>query len=446
MLNRFRQIWKRWSNLGVRSTDPFSVTIRYKILNYVCLTTLIVPFVFLIVNLFSKQYLLATTNLIACAAAIGCLWFSYKRMYELGLVALGLTFSVAATISAIYTRNGLEFYPLLNIGTSILILHRRSLIFLVATINSILFITYSWFEYHQIVYEVLPFYRVCINNIVCCLTTVLIIGYFKKLYRKFELAIQQQGETISTQTSELKLQKNILEVQNRELQVLNNTKEKLFSIVAHDIRTPVAGLKSLLDLFKKNIVTKDEFERLTESLSAQVDQLQDGLDNLLEWSHSQLGGIKTNTQNVRLLDLIQKVILPLNYVLEAKKIRIAIHVQPQTTVLADANHLQLIIRNLLTNAIKFSYVGGTILIEAQLNSQGMVAISVKDEGVGMSMQQQHNLLNQQSFDTTRGTLNEKGTGIGLLLCYEFAANNKGYLQIEGKSNEGTTVTLYLPAP
>lgn len=224
---------------------------------------------------------------------------------------------------------------------------------------------------------------------------------------------------------------------------LNRTKEKLFSIIAHDMRSPLGSLRGSLDLLQQQMISAAEFEQIAAILIQQVDDLQASQENLLQWSRSQLSGISVREQLVSLRKLVEEKTASLQPQAIKKDISIRIEISDQALVKADIDHCSLILRNLLTNAIKFSPVGGLIVVSSQAQHD-FIRISIADEGIGMSPAQL-DLLNAGSVNvSTRGTSNEKGTGLGLLLCKEFLEKNGGHLHITPNHPKGSVVSFLLP--
>lgn len=243
--------------------------------------------------------------------------------------------------------------------------------------------------------------------------------------------------------------KKIEEVKNDEireqtllLKASNVTKDKLFSIISHDLRSPIGGLKSLLELVNRNGISQSEFVQISQSLRRNIDSVYDDLDNLLLWSQTQLNGIKLQRVNFSLLELVQSKLHLFEESAKAKGVILHTDFQDDIHLFADKNQLGLVLRNLLSNAIKFSSGGTTIKV--QVKGEGdIVRIEVKDEGVGISQQDLGKLFNHETHFTKRGTQNEKGIGLGLMLTKEFVEANGGSLSVQSELGKGSTFTILL---
>jgi signal transduction histidine kinase len=269
--------------------------------------------------------------------------------------------------------------------------------------------------------------------------------------KKSNLILQEKNEEIESQNEELtqskeeiESQKDLVEKQNIQLQTANITKDKLFSIVSHDLRSPIGSLKNLMDLIGNNQVTPDEFMSIFyPKLSSSISGIHDTLDNLLHWSYSQMGGIKISPQNIHIQDIINENFALFAEVAKVKQIRLNQQIPPHTYIFADVNQVKLILRNLINNSLKFTPEGGEINVAAQLE-ENFVAITVADTGIGMTEEQVKSLFNNQLQVSTRGTRDEKGIGLGLLLCKEMVEKNGGYIEVSSTLFKGSAFVIHLP--
>lgn len=225
--------------------------------------------------------------------------------------------------------------------------------------------------------------------------------------------------------------------QNAELVAVNNTKDKLFSIVGHDLRSPVTSLKSLLSMVSKNEVSPEEFRMIAPKLNRQVIGINETLENILHWSKSQLQGWTQNVDTCNLHDLVGKTKELFQVVADEKNITVENNVARSLSIQCDCNQLELILRNLIHNAIKYTPAGGNVSIHTAVN-EASFNICVSDNGIGMTSSQIQKLLSPSDTYTTPGTLGEKGTGLGIYLCKEMAEFNGGSLTVESQIEKGST--------
>lgn len=231
--------------------------------------------------------------------------------------------------------------------------------------------------------------------------------------------------------------------QAKELAKLNQLKDRIFSIIAHDLRGPLVNLSEVLKMLSKNQITTNEFKNLAPALSKDIIYTTDLLENLLHWSRSQLEGFGIKKEY---FDLRNLIINEINYHLPAatlKKIRIIHDVFPGEMVYADMLMIQIVIRNLINNAIKFCNADSQIHITAAYQGAGAMQVCIEDNGIGISPQVLNKLFKDENI-TTRGTLNEKGTGLGLMVCKDFINRNNGHISVTSTVGTGTKFCVTLP--
>jgi signal transduction histidine kinase len=231
--------------------------------------------------------------------------------------------------------------------------------------------------------------------------------------------------------------------QATELERLNQLKDRIFSIIAHDLRGPLVNLSEVLKMIANDQITNDEFKTISPTLSKDIIYTTDLLENILHWSRSQLKGFGIKKEFFNLRNLI---INEINYHLPAanlKKIQIIHDVFPGEMVFADVLMIQIVIRNILNNAIKFCNENCEIHITAAYQKNTTMLVCIKDNGVGIREDMLTKLFKDESI-STRGTLNEKGTGLGLIVCKDFMARNDGDIFVESKLGQGAKFCISLP--
>jgi signal transduction histidine kinase len=252
------------------------------------------------------------------------------------------------------------------------------------------------------------------------------------------------GIIISYYRKNLKILEH-LERSEKELIQSNTDKDKFFSIIAHDLKNPfntILGFSELLyeELEKGNTTQVKEYLSFISRATIQANSL---LENLLIWARSQNKSLIFKPQLIALTACIQENIRNVEIQAIAKKIEITIMVEDEANVWADKNMFDTIIRNLLSNAIKFSFENGIVQITTK-QSKGMIDILVKDSGVGISQNRLEGLFNTTTSISTAGTSNEVGSGLGLVLCKEFAEKNGGSIQVESTEGSGALFIVSVP--
>jgi len=231
--------------------------------------------------------------------------------------------------------------------------------------------------------------------------------------------------------------------QAKTLQEVSALKSKLFSVISHDLRGPIQNLQSLIEMVTKDYVTQEEFKTILLKLKSSLNISQSTLENLLNWSLSQMEGIRTQKSVFDLNGVICEVINLTKETALKKNISIEYPGKESFIITADINQVQLILRNLLHNAVKFSNQNSIVKIETGRVNR-FYKVSIKDAGIGMNKDEIDKILFSNDYFTKTGTDQEKGTGLGLILCKDFIKRNGGELFIESEPNKGTTVSFSLP--
>jgi len=240
-------------------------------------------------------------------------------------------------------------------------------------------------------------------------------------------------------------QKDELEHLNKELDESNSTKDKFFSIIAHDLRNPISALKQVTDMLALEFDTfeEDEKKELIGLLKKSSDSVSQLLDNLLTWSRSQRGIIEFEPEEFDLSELVKMIIDLQTNQAARKNIQLVNSMPDYLKINADKNMINTVIRNLISNAIKFTNNGGKVEINAQKLSD-RIEIDVEDNGVGMDEDTTTKLFKIDKTFTTEGTNEEVGTGLGLILCKEFIDKHNGNISVESTPDKGSMFVISIP--
>ncbi len=238
-----------------------------------------------------------------------------------------------------------------------------------------------------------------------------------------------------------------IEKQNEELQRLNNTKTNLLSIISHDLRSPFNAFLGLTEVmlmnFQENINDPNYFKERLQLINNRAKGLFSVADNLLNWAWTQTGEINVVFKNQKLKPIVNNQVEAHIENAAAKNINIEVQVPDEIEVNTDSEILAIIVRNFISNAIKYSFSEGNILISANQSDKG-VKLIVKDSGVGMDAEKLKKIKNTNEMESNIGTNQEKGTGLGLIICKELIQKINGVFTLESVENKGTTVLLTLP--
>jgi signal transduction histidine kinase len=254
-----------------------------------------------------------------------------------------------------------------------------------------------------------------------------------------KIILQQE---VYEKTKELREVNEEMQQQAESLRESNYTKDKLFSIISHDLRGPVHQLREIFKLMGVGYISIDEFKNeLMPGMKEKTNYIATLIDNLLHWARGQMGGIEVKPTTFSIADAVQENINLLHPQASNKSITLKADV-PDVSVYADLDMIKLVLRNLISNALKFTPVGGVVEVTAR-TEKDVVYISVHDTGTGLAMED-INKINGREYFTKYGTSGEKGSGLGLMLCREFVEKNGGKLTIQSTVNVGSTFTFDVP--
>lgn len=245
-------------------------------------------------------------------------------------------------------------------------------------------------------------------------------------------------------SSALKHSSESLEKQTEELSKSNAVKDKMFTVLAHDIRNPLGSLKGIINLYQDGMMSPEELSKYFEKISSQLTQTEVLLDNLLSWSRNQVDQISVNKSFINLFVEISEEMKGLRHIARQKEIDLILECPSSLEVSADKNVIKFVIRNLTTNALKFSEKGSEVkVLVGEKHDPEKVTIQVRDEGLGMSQEQVQSLfegLGKKSL----GTQSEKGSGLGLFMCRELAQKHGGDIYVSSELGKGSTFTFDFP--
>lgn len=359
----------------------------------------------------------------------------YKKRYGLVTVCFSILCYTALIINY-FLNYGMEGPTILGFFVSFLLLiaiiHKKYHFFvglLHTSILSLLFlieyIKPSWFTGHY------ASFSVCLIDwlvayMICLVFTYFIINFLRNIYLREKKLAEKRARAI--------------ERNNARLKVLVEERNKLLSMIAHDLRSPLAVIEGYLELISDSSVGQED--DMKNDLLDLTKRTSDMLLNMVNWSKGQMEGMNIHLQPFNIYDLIMDKILLYHSIAEHKDIVLEYTGSRDISVMADADMTKMILRNLISNAIKFTPRGGHIGIRTETKN-GSCMIRVSDTGIGMTAEAIHKLF---SFKTvsTYGTENEKGVGLGLALCKDFATMQKGDISVQSRPHEGTTFTLSLP--
>ena len=263
--------------------------------------------------------------------------------------------------------------------------------------------------------------------------------FLTKPFNKEELVMRV------TQQISLVAAKRIIEQQNQELRATLNNRDKMYSVIAHDLRSPMASIRMVLNLVVASASPEtvgEEIYNLLDQANRESEEVHDLLDNLLKWTKSQTGRLNVVKQELELNDIIPGVVEIFDTIAATKHIKLELKSESDSLkVEADNDMLKTVVRNFLSNAIKFSPADSTIEI-AMTKENEFAKVSVRDHGVGIASDRLGSIFHKG--ETTYGTGGEEGSGLGLQLCQDFARKNGGDCTVESVEGQGSTFSVLIP--
>jgi signal transduction histidine kinase len=360
-----------------------------------------------------------------------------KRRYDLAQIAYFVCAPIATSIVYIWG---------INMGVELtFILYGILGVFFIQDISQMLFVLgLSMVSYFvlAVVCSNYPFQLATANLFFYLFNQLLAIAFI--FYGLFLIKKENAGyqQSILRQKEEIAANGRLLQQQTEELTQINAFKNRLFSIIAHDLKSPIYALRNLFRNMQQYDLPADEIKGIVPEVVSELTYTTSLMENLLHWARSQMQADIVKPQMIDVSGLMTEVVRLLRLQADAKQISVTYTEDPSIVAFADKDMVNLILRNLLSNAIKYTPEKGWIEVGAHRDAAG-IAIFVKDTGMGIPRDALQKI-QQSNFYTTKGTAGEAGTGLGLMLCKEFVVRNGGTLSIESIPGKGSTFTFSLP--
>ncbi|MEP2279910.1 tetratricopeptide repeat protein [Maribacter sp.] len=250
-----------------------------------------------------------------------------------------------------------------------------------------------------------------------------------KLQKKYNKILQQKQDALI--------------MREAQLEESNKTKDKLFSIIAHDLKGPINSFYTLMKMTSNETISKEDYNTFFPQALSDIQGISEMLNNLLIWAKTQMKGTVLDSSNIKVCAIVKKTVSILTPLAKKKEINIINNIPINTISYSDSNHITIIVRNIISNAIKFTNKQGKIIISV-IEKDDELQIEVADNGVGMDKETQAMLFQKKHIKSTYGTNNEKGTGLGLSICKDMVESNGGKLWVASEPNKGTSVFFTIP--
>lgn len=404
----------------------------------------------------SDGYLPVIAWVVACSpAVISCvvLVANYYHRHQFAMVWYFIMYPLITSL--VYLANidvGIELFFILYAVLALFFLQQLKVILLAISFSVVcFFVVHIIHQDYTYVLKDINFAFYSLNQFLS--VAFIFIGLF--LIKKENASYQhemmfingellQTNQAISKQRVELADKAAILQEQTAQLSELNLVKDRLFSIISHDLKTPIYGLRNLFRNVERYDLPGDEIKILVPDILKDLNYTTGLLENLLLWAKSQMEGDTIHQQLLDVSILVTDVQQLLRLQAENKQVYVNSTIDAPIYIFADKDMIDLVLRNLLSNAIKYTPANGKVMIGASVKAEG-VEVFVKDTGVGISNENMKRILSSNYF-TTNGTASESGTGLGLMLCKEFLQKNGGEMKVDSEPGKGSKFSFCLPRP
>jgi len=420
-MKKFWKYLKTIETIGVHADMSYLDIRKTKMLNQVVLVCIPLTLFFSIANFIEDRPVLALINFANFLTSSSVLLLHAYNRYIAARYVLLCFNSLFFGLGAYFFHNGAEYFLFSSLILAMLIFEKHWIQFLSSTllIGAILIILFLPITIPT--EQMVPNGRLIFNVIGSFAFIAFTLVVFKNIQSSYQ---------------------HIIEEQSAKLQDMNTNMEKLFSIIAHDLRSPISSTQTLLTLFQQDIISEKATLDGLNVINNRLGQLDETLDNLLKWSIRNRVGIQAKAEPVVLDTLIAKVYSFLEPQAVAKGIHLQKAIDPNTIILVDAEQLIVVLRNIISNAIKFSFHDGTVITRT-IKEATKVKIEIQDSGMGIPQSKIDQLLHSMQTPAF-GTEGERGSGLGLLLCQELLRMNDGDLYIQSSPDKGSTFTIELP--
>ena len=383
--------------------------------------------------------------------SLSVLWLNANHKYTAALISY---FLVYPFLSSVVYMSGL------NLGVELFfILYGILSVFFLQHISHMLFsVSLSMISYfilavvcESFIYELKTanYFFYLFNEVLAIVLIYYGLYLVKKENTGYQFSILSKNRALHKSNLEIKQQQTeiaekaiLLKKQTDELSELNGLKDKLFSVIAHDLKSPMYALRNLFRNMKEYDIPAEEIKTMIPDVVNDLNFTTSLMDNLLQWARSQMQSDTVRAQKLDISEVTDSVLRLLRLQAEAKHIYIESKIDKPVYTLADKEMIHLVLRNLVSNAIKFTPENGSVIVSVK-ESKAFVEVSVADTGTGIS-EEALVKINEKNYYTTKGTASESGTGLGLMLCKEFVIKNGGEMTIKSEIGKGSVFSFTLP--
>lgn len=451
-----RKFWEEISYAGLNADDMSFGSKRQMIfnrLNFLAIVSCIIRIAFMSITVsrpFTIACFLGCLIPVAISAVAGLLVISGR--FNTSKFISFLLFPPAIAFIAYQQQDyGLSIFPLLFCILAFFFLDGKKAVVAAFLNGAACFMAIRFLELihadRAAFYSGLPL--LVFNHLLILSLIYLLLNFIKAVVKSYQKKLALHGHKLAgTNAGLLAYQEEILEktaqleARQQLLEKTNRQKNKMLSIISHDLRTPIQSVRNLLDLHEKEIMSDEELINYMPEVKREMSNVTDLLENLLAWSRQLEDNQEIKKEKIQLEPLVLEVCRLYQFYAKGKSVQLVTEMPPVLEITADRQMIRTVLRNMVSNAIKFSNPGGRVMINAAVTGNE-IRISVSDEGRGITPGHIARIINGEEL-TTKGTNGEYGSGLGLGLCREFIHKNKGQLYITSTPGLGSTFTVTLP--
>ncbi len=437
--NRINNIWTKL----IGDSEDFSV--RNRAYNFVCIITFILLLICLLFDVYISLHIMSLSITFLLLLLATTYYFSrFKKKYKAGILIFAVS-SYLILILNFFQNSGVDGPSIVFFIVTflfLLTLSNENKYYLITAIHiaTVVVLLSVEYMYPELVFKTYnsrseKILDMGVSYVAALIFISSLFRYLSDSFNAKRLIADERAIAISAQNKQIR-------AQNQQLEQVNEEKNKLFSIVSHDLKSPLDSIKGYLELLSSNMLDEEEKVKIQEELLVQTKYTSGLLANLMSWAKAQMHGVVLNLAPHNVQKLINEIIINKVPLAARKSIKLTYAIDSSFEIVCDKDMIHIVMRNLINNAIKFTNEGGEVYLKATKKAEKLI-LSVTDTGIGIPPEQQAEIFTLKTR-STYGTNHEKGIGLGLMMCKEFVEYQHGEIWFESKPGIGTTFFVSLP--
>jgi len=426
-------------NIGIRDDNSFELNKQVRIINTISFYGSIACLFFLVTSI---PFLIPAYTLFCLVCIVVLMlnfYFNKIRKYWIAkAILLFMMPIIVFSFSFFIGPIGNEYYLITELVFLFFLYKKTFIRILVFSYLTSCFVLLKILIHEEIIKLANPIFEYVFypNIITSFVLTFLGLNLFYNEHIQYQNLVEAQNLDLTNKNREI-------ERQNDDLEKLNNLKNKLFSVISHDLRGPLKSLLSMINMYENNYITTEQFKEHLPNLKEKIDNTSNMTENLLAWSKTQIKGLKPKYENFDLTETINNIIGVFEDSVKSKRLSVNVSISHSYTLYSDLEMVKTIIRNVFHNAIKFSNAGGKIELEV-IEENDLTAIKISDEGKGIESSVVEKFNNDETLLSEKGTMGELGTGLGLVIAKDFVKLISGRIILQSTSGKGSVFFIEIP--